>query len=150
MKYVVVGQDGPRNELDPSPYLEALPTLLAELPPGARAFASAPQHYDFSSQWCIKDLQLRQLACLRDQAGPAVEAVFDWRHYSRDDGLRIQYGGVTELVLHPGTTWDDILADEILPDRGGCTHELAMVGGARLFVRCADLSASWYSEDAAR
>ena len=38
----------PANVLDPDPYLHELPGLQVQLPPRARAFATDPDHYDFS------------------------------------------------------------------------------------------------------
>ena len=54
MRYIII-DDGYLSPLD---YLAALPELAPKLPPGARAFATDPQHYDFSSRRCVKDLTL--------------------------------------------------------------------------------------------
>jgi hypothetical protein len=42
--------------IDPTAYLEQLPSFEAEFPPGAWAFASDPGHYDFYATKCVKDL----------------------------------------------------------------------------------------------
>lgn len=56
MKHVRVEATGTGNFLDPDAYLGLLPTLVGALPPGARAFAADPDHYDFFSRRCVKDL----------------------------------------------------------------------------------------------
>ena len=38
--------------LDPTPYLQQLTRLGTSLPPGARAFATDPGHYDFYGRDC--------------------------------------------------------------------------------------------------
>ncbi|MFE3175260.1 hypothetical protein ACFXPA_27100 [Amycolatopsis sp. NPDC059090] len=58
MKHVRVEATGTGNYLDPRAYLGLLPGLSAELPPGARAFAADPDHYNFHGARCVKDLVL--------------------------------------------------------------------------------------------
>lgn len=75
MEYVIVDAqvgDG-AGALDPSPYLSCLPSISGDLPPGARAFATDTDHYDFHSRRCVKDLTLR---AVRGDGGEQAEAEF--------------------------------------------------------------------------
>jgi hypothetical protein len=56
--YVVIEHGPEGNRLDARPYLERLPGFVGDLPPGARAFATDPDHYDLSGKRCVKDLTL--------------------------------------------------------------------------------------------
>src|SRR4051812_6704283 len=49
-------------------YLKRLPQMMADLPPGARAFAADPAHYDFYGPRCVKDLTLGDIR-YRDTTG---------------------------------------------------------------------------------
>ncbi|MEV5843613.1 hypothetical protein AB0M32_16790 [Streptomyces sp. NPDC051985] len=62
--------------LDPARYLDHLPSISGDLPPGARAFATDADHYDFRSRRCVKDLMLR---AVRGASGE--EMVVDFRHH---------------------------------------------------------------------
>ena len=59
MRHVVIDWRGDGYWLDPRPYLSRLPTLSQNLREGARAYAAAPNHYDLSSDQCVKDLWFR-------------------------------------------------------------------------------------------
>ncbi|WP_116025833.1 hypothetical protein [Thermomonospora umbrina] len=55
MHYVVVERRGHGTYWhDPEPYLAVLPSLHDALPAGARAFATDPDHFDFSALNCVK------------------------------------------------------------------------------------------------
>ena len=58
MQHIVIRSDGQRGAywLDPRPYLQILREIAHALPPGARAHAEAPGHYDFYSGECVKGL----------------------------------------------------------------------------------------------
>lgn len=156
MKYVVVEQQGRGSYWhDPSPYLAKLPELLPALPPGARAFAADPQHYDIAAPRCVKDLRPRAIP---QQAGVDGELVlrFGWGGLPDHDVLTIHYTGVTgvELTDDDGepiesadlielSGYNSLRLDEILPHgSGGCSHELRLTL-ATVRIVCADLTAQW-------
>ncbi|WP_439379327.1 hypothetical protein [Amycolatopsis lexingtonensis] len=144
------------NFLDPQPYLRELPGLV--LPVGARAFAADPEHYDFYSAKCVKDLRMGQLAVREaGYAKLAVELTLlpnEFKHFS---GLVIRYDDVTNIDLDAsrsgpsGRVWPasprlgDLQLDEVLPSAGGCSHEIKFTGGT-IVIECADLTAEWLSE----
>ncbi|CAK7280612.1 hypothetical protein [Streptomyces misionensis] len=148
MKYVTAVWQDHGFFLDPRAYLDELPRFSARLPPGARAFACAPGHYDIpAATRCVKDLELAGIRPATDKSGVLVLefAPNRWKH---DEGLRIGYSGVRHFSVdhHRAIDWmrvDTVLLDEILPDGdGGCTHEIALTD-ASITVRCDDLEAVW-------
>ncbi|MEV0675014.1 hypothetical protein AB0I60_00685 [Actinosynnema sp. NPDC050436] len=151
MEHVRVEATGTGNFLDPSAYLRLLPTLVGALPPGARAFATDPDHYDFSSGRCVKDLAPGTL--LR-----GTTAGEDWLHlgfrhncWKHEEDLGIRYVGVTALSLdaEPGSDWTrfgGVTLDEVLPHDHGCRHEIGFLGGS-LTVVSRDLVATWTEAD---
>ena len=150
MKYVELtgGEGGEPVFIDPRPYLAQLPALAAELPPGARAFATDPGHYDFGGKRCVKDLQPERVR--RTDDGD-LEIRFRHNCFKHDEDLLVRYSGVSRFqsdvldVCDPASLGDVIL-DEILPHPGGCTHELACRPGT-LVVACRDLEAEWIPAD---
>ncbi|WP_260476530.1 hypothetical protein [Streptomyces sp. WAC 06783] len=50
-----------------------MPSISGDLPPGARAFATDTDHYDFRSRRCVKDLTLR---AVRGAGGKEMEVEF--------------------------------------------------------------------------
>ncbi|NBH05064.1 hypothetical protein [Amycolatopsis sp. SID8362] len=84
-----------------------------------------PDHYDFASVKCVKDLRLGQLS-LRE-AGSAKPA----------DEL-----SPNERVWPASPRLGDVQLDEILPIAGGCSHEIKFTGG-RVMITCEDLHAEW-------
>lgn len=54
MKYINLDAqvDNMRGVISPARYLERLHSLADDLSVGARRFATAPEHYDFSSKRC--------------------------------------------------------------------------------------------------
>lgn len=147
MKYVQVewNNDWHGYWTDPREYLKHLSAFEGQLPSGAREFATAAGHYDFSSEQCVKDLELTGLEFPVDQVGCIVAsfAPNEWKHPL---GLRIQYSGVADLSIetadHGETGYGTVLLDEILPTSDGCTHEIHLTG-AVIKVRCLDLSVRW-------
>jgi hypothetical protein len=140
--------------LSATEYREQLPELQAELPPGAWAFASNSDHYDFYSERCIKDLKLLSLSVSDESDGTSIVTRFSFNSVAPEH-LLIRYTGVSALfvgadaadvadgpdsglVRHLGP----IQLDEILPHKYGCEHEIKLIGGT-IRVVCADLNASW-------
>lgn len=148
----------PANILDPDPYLRELPELQVQLPPGARIFATNPDHYDFSSPRSVKDLKLESLVVREmGSAQIGVEVSFAPNRFKHSAGLVIRYEGVVGITVDvdqiaegrriwPDTRrLGDVQLDEIRPADAGCTHEVKMTGGT-LLVTCRDLVAKWGSE----
>ncbi|MEU0196945.1 MULTISPECIES: hypothetical protein [unclassified Streptomyces] len=96
MKYVRVEplQDQYGYHLDPQEYVQVLPRISGALPVGATTFAADPDHYDFRSPRCVKDLKLGKTVLVDDEGRISLElflAPNEWKHLS---GLRIQYSDV--------------------------------------------------------
>lgn len=133
--------------LDPAGCLEYLPSISGDLPPGARAFATDSDHYDFRSRRCVKDLTLQAV-----QGAGHEEMEVEFRHncWKHDQDLVIRYTGVSCLVIDPadatGTDLGPVILDEILPHRDGCSHEIACWNGT-LTIICRDLQATWTETD---
>ncbi|GAB3839787.1 hypothetical protein ACFPIJ_34470 [Dactylosporangium cerinum] len=142
MRYVVAEQ------FDARAYLAALPQLAGDLPPGAARFATDPDHYDLAGLRCVKDLSIGELE--HDEPGTA-RIRFTGNPWKHDEDLVVQYTGVIHLHVEPGEPTSvsgpgpigSIMLDEILPDPGGCRHEIAGHNG-RAVVVCADLTATWH------
>ncbi|WP_328459299.1 hypothetical protein [Streptomyces sp. NBC_00448] len=132
--------------LDPGPYLELLPALSTSLPPGARAFATDPSHYDFAGRRCVKDLTPHQATFLHE--GPALDLRLRHNCWKHEEDLVIRYAGVTTVQIstpNEPSTWNNLgtlILDEILPHDQGCTHEMAFRPGS-VIVTCNDISATW-------
>lgn len=148
MKYVTAVWDDGGFSVDPGAYLAELPRLRADLPPGARSFATDPGHYDIAGATrCVKDLELAGVHPATDKSGLLV-LDFAPNQFKHDSGLRISYSRVTHFSVdyEHSIDWmlvDTVLLDEILPaEDGGCTHEIALTD-ASITVRCKDLEAVW-------
>ncbi|MFD8277582.1 hypothetical protein [Streptomyces flaveolus] len=130
--------------LDPARYLSHLPSISGDLPPGARAFATDTDHYNFHSRRCVKDLTLR---AVRGAGGEEMEVEFQHNCWKHDQDLLIRYTGVSSFVIDSvdedrGTDLGAVILDEILPLRGGCSHEIACWDGTLTLVG-RDLQATW-------
>ncbi|MEU6882885.1 hypothetical protein [Streptomyces sp. NPDC046712] len=150
MQYVNLdGQVGDLSGvLDAARYLDHLPSISGDLPPGARAFATATDHYDFQSGRCVKDLTLR---AVRGAGGEVMEVEFQHNCWKHDQDLLIRYTGVSSFVIDPadedrGADLGAVILDEILPHRDGCKHEVACWDGT-LAIVCRDLQATWTETD---
>jgi len=149
MKFVKAGwnPDLESFHTDAHPYLDELPKLRGELPPGAWAFASDPDHYSMRSTRCVKDLKLAGIQMATDKSG-TLTLEFAPNEFKHDSGLTIRYTKVNHLSIdyRNEIDWmqaDEVLLDEILPDgQGGCVHEIALTD-ASLVVRSEDLKAVW-------
>jgi hypothetical protein len=129
-------------------YLELLPQLVRRLPTGARAFATNPQHYDFYSRRCVKDLTIDNLSFQRDDGQQTIEITFGHNCWKHEENLVITYSGVSSYELRPedGTSdWTNlgqVILDEVLPHNHGCSHEIACRAGT-LTIVSTDFAASW-------
>ena len=156
--------DPEQRTFDAGPYVEWLTNHAAELPPGARAFATHPTHYDYyayrtrdedlppGSPLCTKDLLLADVS-VSDHDGPRVELRlafpgFDPLLVGYD--LVLAYDAVTELSIsarldgphREGMRMSHLLIDEVAPTPTGICHELGFATGA-VKVCAADLRATW-------
>jgi hypothetical protein len=140
--------------LDPAPYLEELKRIAESLPSGARAFATDPEHYNFFSERCVKDLKLRALTTVDADGVLSAEAAFEFNDVA-PEWLVIAYRDVVSLRVDVDDTGpdeyppspetrrlSDVQLDEILPHDHGCSHEIQMINGVIAIV-CADLVATW-------
>ncbi|MEJ2856534.1 MULTISPECIES: hypothetical protein [unclassified Saccharothrix] len=146
MKHVKLeGTDG-GNFLDPDAYLDLLPTLVDALPPGARAFAADPDHYDFFSRRCVKDLTPDTV--LRGTADGEAWLELGFRHncWKHEEDLSIRYVGVAGPDTVDWTGFGAVTLDEVLPHEHGCSHEIGFLGGS-LTVVSRDLVATWTEAD---
>lgn len=149
MKHVRVAATGTGNFLDPDAYLELLPTLVGALPPGARAFAADPGHYDFFGRRCVKDLMPDTL--LRGATADEGWLRLGFRHncWKHEEDLSIRYVGVTSVSPVNLADWAGfgaVTLDEILPHEHGCSHEIGFLDGS-LTVVSRDLIATWTEAD---
>jgi hypothetical protein len=155
MKYVKVERrEEPRGfYLNAVEYHSKLPQFESILPSGAWAFASNPDHYDFSGPRCIKDLQVESVAVSDNDNGFGIEILFRSNPFKHDARLTIKYVSVTdfrvEALVSKGQSsplgvlmLGDVQLDEILPCSDGCSQEIKMTGGS-IFITCADLEATW-------
>ncbi|MFE2044208.1 hypothetical protein ACFXAZ_25435 [Streptomyces sp. NPDC059477] len=134
--------------LSPARYLERLPLLAGGLPAGARDFATAPDHYDFSSKRCVKDLELRHIRGI-GAGDRQMEVRFRHNCWKHDEDLTVRSTGVCGFNAAStddgGGGWaafGAVILDEVLPHENGCSHEIAFWNGS-LAVVCHDLVAIW-------
>jgi hypothetical protein len=151
MKHVRVEATGTGNFLDPDAYLGLLPTLVGALPLGARAFAADPDHYNFFSRRCVKDLVPDTL--LRGATAGEGWLQLGFRHncWKHEEDLSIRYVGVNALSFDTVNQSDwasfgAVTLDEILPHEHGCSHEIGFLDGT-LTVVSRDLIATWTEAD---
>lgn len=147
MEHVVVRWDAQPGGfwLDPRPYLEVLGEVANALPPGARVYAEAPGHYDFSSERCVKDLRFTSLTV--DDANQRAVVEFSANPAKHAEGLALVYSGVRSLSIGheqaDGIGWmGTLLLDEVLPIDGGASHEMALTGGTIKIV-ASEIEARW-------
>ena len=149
MRYVDLdGRDGDvTGIIDPRPYLAQLPTLARQLPPGARAFATDPGHYDFYAKRCVKDLKPQGVR----RSDEEIEIRFRHNCFKQDEDLLVRYTGVSRFQVDGLDAGDvsalgAVILDEVLPHADGCTHEIACRPGT-LVVVCRDLVVEWVAAD---
>ncbi|WP_144120984.1 hypothetical protein [Catellatospora sichuanensis] len=151
MQHVKIHRGYEGNFLDPLDYLSVLPELADHLPAGARTFATDPQHYDFYSQRCVKDLKPLALVFGEENGVGWAELHLGHNCWKHEEDLTIRYVGLRSLVIDPVAADDvtkllDVILDELLPHEHGCSHELACLAGT-LTVTCTDLIATWREAD---
>ncbi|WP_062651590.1 hypothetical protein [Streptomyces maremycinicus] len=135
-----------RGVISPARYLERLPSLTDDLPVGARSFATAPEHYDFSSRRCVKDLQVQDIRNVGAD-GRQVEIQFRHNCWKHDEDMVIRYAGVSSFDAgsvgeNDWAGFGTVILDEVLPHQHGCSHEIAFWNGS-LTIVCRDLAATW-------
>lgn len=145
MEYVVVRRTSDGYWLDAADYKAALPEITDGLPAGARAFATDPDHYDFYSDRCVKDLWFASLR-VDDESG-AVTLTLNPNNSKHPVGLTVTYEAAAGIALerdgNPQIGWlGSVLLDELLPAQGGVAHEIVLTGGT-LRIVAADLHAVW-------
>lgn len=148
MKYVSVqlGEDG-GFVLDAEPYITVLPTLKDDLPPGAWAFVGEQSHYRLGVT-PSRAMKGMRLSAVEFGSNPAGTITASYTAGPRQlDNLTILY---REVFLFESTLKADrhiaqmgeSMLDEVLPVLGGCSHEVALIGG-NLTICCRDLHAEW-------
>jgi hypothetical protein len=150
MQYVTI-DDG---VLSAQGYLAVLPELAAQLPPGARAFATDPAHYDFHGRRCVKDLNLGPISQRIGSEAVDVEILLTSSGLKHDEWLVLRYSDVSSLALDvapPSPEGDarfqSLALDEVLPHPDGCSHEMAFWDSS-VRVVCRDLTAEWVTHAA--
>lgn len=150
MKYVCVEplEDRYGYHLDPQRYLQVLPQLSSGLPPGAAAFATHPDHYDFRGVRCVKDLELSKATLIDDQGEVSLEFILTPNEWKHESGLRIYYSDVQSFRVdarQPDGMFPrmgSLQLDEVLPHSSGMLHEISFTCGSILVV-AVDLVATW-------
>ena len=144
MRYVTVEWEHGGTTTDPRAYLAWLADHADELPPGARAFALDPAHYDFSDQWSPRSASFDRMST-RLVAGRSDVTLVLAAFGGAPPEFVLRYQGVTHLEVdlesgdgpRPG-----LLVDEILPHEVGVSHELEFTSGTVTIV-AVDLTAGW-------
>jgi hypothetical protein len=155
MRFVKIRRTSTGFALDPTPYLDVLEGLGENLPPGALAFARDPDHYDFTSPRCPKDLKLARMSVTDKSEELLIELDLAPLQVGYTRSLVVRYRHVSKVVIdaartpRSGKIWletgrlDSVQLDEILPSAEGCSHEIRFIGGTVLIV-AADLVAEWH------
>lgn len=136
------------ESFDPTDYLAVLPQVAASLPPGAPAFATDPDHFDFYGVRCVKDLEFGGTEYQVGEESVSITLTLLPNPFKHDETLVIKYSDVTSFVLEVderpeiGPRFGSLALDEILPHEAGCSHEIEFLNG-RVTVICADLEATW-------
>jgi hypothetical protein len=144
VRYATVQFSDDGTMTDVLPYLEWLGAHADELPPGARAFALDPEHYDFSHEWCPRSASFDRMSTRYTDDGVVVTLVLAaWGGAPPEFVLR--YDGVSHVELdgdHGGFPRSGLLVDELLPHADGVSHELVLRSGT-ITVVARDLTAGW-------
>lgn len=141
-------QYGPgHTPIDTTAYPAHLAEIADRLPPGARAYAEAPWHYDFHHRRCPHDAWLESLIISESPDHPRrVDLTLRLLGAYHDAHLELRYTTVTRYTttMLPGHRGHgDLIVDEVtLADDGHVSHELAFETGT-LQITCRDLTATW-------
>lgn len=154
VRYVQVEATGTGYAFDPNPYLDHLELMRDELPAGARAFATDPDHYNVRSERCVKDLKLVTLTVADASGQLSVQVRFQFNEVA-PEVLEIGYRDVLSIDVSVSDSGphryppdaqtrrlSDVQLDEILPHPWGCAHEIQFIKGT-ITVIAADLEAGW-------
>lgn len=144
MRYATVESSDGGTMTDIRPYLEWLGQHADELPPGARAFALHPEHYDFSHQWCPRSASFDRMSTRHTDDGVEVTLVLAaWGGAPPE--FVVRYRDVSHVGLD-GDQGDgrrsNLMADELLPHADGVSHELEFTNRT-ITVVARDLTAGW-------
>ena len=128
-----------------------LSSIEDKLPPGAKAFATAPWHYDFGDSRCPHDAWVESLRVWEHASGTRKEvrttnidvSLFGAYH---DGVIRFEYRGVRRYSLagQRSSGHGDWLIDEVrLSDSGLVVHEVEFATGALWKIECTDFVYAW-------
>jgi hypothetical protein len=137
VRYATVQFSDDGTMTDVLPYLEWLGAHADELPPGARAFALDPEHYDFSHEWCPRSASFDRMSTRFTDDGVVVTLVLAAWGGARPEFV-LRYDGVSHVELdgdHGGFPRSGLLVDELLPHADGVSHELVLRSGTITVVR---------------
>lgn len=144
VRYVTVRSSDGGTMTDVRPYLAWLGDHADELPPGARAFALDPEHYDFSHPWSPRSASFDRISTRFTDDGVEVTLVLAaWGGAPPE--FVVRYRGVTHAESegdHGSRPRSGLLVDELLPHTNGVRHELVFTGGT-ITVVAHDLTAGW-------
>ncbi len=143
MRYVTVESSDGGTMTDIRPYLEWLTEHADELPPGARAFALHPEHYDFSHEWCPRSASFDRMSTRSTDDGVEVTLVLAaWGGAPPE--FVVRYHGVSHVELDGDQDGmrSNLMADELLPHADGVSHELEFTDRT-ITVVARDLTAGW-------
>jgi hypothetical protein len=157
MEYVIAGRQSGGNfwDFDPGPYLDRLDELAARLPPGARAFATYPEHYDYyAPDRCTKDLRLESWELVDTESVDArLELSYAVPLGTPDvSRLTLEYTSVCRVEFNSVDHGDadrhrlgHLLVDEVRPTPAGVVHELLFWSGG-LTIECRDFVGVWHPQ----
>ncbi|MGE2818141.1 hypothetical protein ACQI5H_23805 [Mycobacterium heidelbergense] len=140
MRFVKIERTNTGYSLDPTGYMDRLPELAPQLPPGAARFVTDSDHYDFVGDRCVKDLKLVSMGLSPKNDQLAITARFEWNQIA-PVGLTITYQEVTQLNV-ASHHFGPVQLDETLPHERGCRHEIQLIGGS-IVVVWAEFDAVW-------
>jgi hypothetical protein len=135
--------------IDTTPYPAYLAEVADRLPPGARAYAGAPWHYDFHDHRCPHDAWLESLTFHESPADDRprrVDLVLRLLGAYHDGHLELRYTDVTHytatMPLGPRGHGDLMIDEVLLADDGQISHNIAFEDGTWQ-ITCRDLTVTW-------
>jgi hypothetical protein len=97
--------------IDPGPYLAVLAVLAPRLPAGARAFAADPEHYDFTSGHCVKDLTISRVQFWTSDRQVILDEILPHDHGCSHE-IACWSGSLTVVCRDLTATWIPALCPE--------------------------------------